>query len=61
MASPNSKHQIISEELGFQMGAFIRRYKLGRVMYAPMDTRLDDNNVFQPDNFICCCKSLSHL
>jgi len=49
MPSPNSKHQIISDELIFQFNLFIRKHNLGRIIAAPMDTKFDENNVFQPD------------
>ncbi len=49
MASPHLNHQVISEELGFQLSSFIRQNKLGRLLYAPLDTILDENNLVQPD------------
>lgn len=49
MASPNFTHQVISEELGFQMGSFIRTHQLGKLLYAPIDTILDEDNLVQPD------------
>lgn len=49
MASPNFVHQVISEELGFQMGSFIRQNKLGKLLYAPIDTILNEDNLVQPD------------
>ena len=49
MPSPNFNHQAISEELGFQMGAFVRQHKAGKIIYAPIDVHFDENNVLQPD------------
>lgn len=49
MPSPNIEHQEISNEVSFQIGAFIRKHKLGKILYAPMDVRFDDNNTVQPD------------
>ena len=49
MPSPNFNHQAISEELGFQMGAFVRQHKAGKIIYAPIDVRFDEDNVLQPD------------
>jgi Uma2 family endonuclease len=49
MASPNQLHQALSEELGFQLGAFVRQNKLGKLRYAPLDVKFDNDNVVQPD------------
>jgi Uma2 family endonuclease len=49
MPSPSLLHQSISEELTFQMGTFLRKHKLGKLMYAPMDVKFDEDNVTQPD------------
>ncbi len=49
MPSPNNFHQAISEELGFQIGAFVRQNKIGKLRYAPIDVKFDNNNVVQPD------------
>lgn len=49
MPSPNLEHQEISNELSFQMTGFIKKHKLGKVLCAPMDTKLDENNIIQPD------------
>ncbi|MEM6298061.1 MAG: Uma2 family endonuclease [Bacteroidota bacterium] len=47
--APTPEHQRISEEIGFQLGTFLRKYKLGRVLYAPIDVVFDENNLKQPD------------
>ncbi|WP_338812442.1 Uma2 family endonuclease [Bernardetia sp. Wsw4-3y2] len=49
MPSPNFNHQAISEELGFQMGTFVRQHKAGKIIYAPIDVQFDEDNLFQPD------------
>ncbi len=49
MASPNVNHQFISEELGFQMGTFVRQHKAGKIIYAPIDVQFDEDNLLQPD------------
>lgn len=49
MASPNVKHHEISNELSFQITAFVKQLKLGKVLVAPMDVKLDENNIVQPD------------
>ena len=47
--TPNSEHQEISAELGFLLLTFIKRKKSGKVLFAPMDVKLDKSNVVQPD------------
>lgn len=47
--SPNLKHQKISNELSFQLTAFVKQLNLGTVLVAPMDVKLDENNIVQPD------------
>lgn len=49
MPSPNFNHQAISEELGFQMGTFVRQHKAGKIIYAPIDVQFDEDNLLQPD------------
>lgn len=49
MPSPNFNHQAISEELGFQMGLFVRQQKAGKIIYAPIDVHFNESNVLQPD------------
>jgi Uma2 family endonuclease len=49
MPCPTNLHQALSEELGFQFGAFIRQNKLGKLRYAPFDIKFDNDNVVQPD------------
>ncbi len=49
MPTPNTTHQIISDELVFQFNLFIRKNKLGKVLAAPMDVKFDKDNIVQPD------------
>lgn len=49
MASPNEIHQQISMELSAAMHFFAKNNKLGKVLTAPMDTILDEDNLVQPD------------
>jgi Uma2 family endonuclease len=49
MPTPNTTHQIISDELVFQFNVFVRKNNLGRVLAAPMDVKFDENNTVQPD------------
>jgi Uma2 family endonuclease len=49
MPTPNTTHQIISDELIFQFNLFVRKNKLGRVLAAPMDVKFDEDNNVQPD------------
>lgn len=48
--SPNPFHQRISFELSILLGNFLKSTKnKGFAVAAPMDVRLDDGNVYQPD------------
>lgn len=48
--SPNSKHQLISMKLSLLIGNFlIKTENQGLLLAAPMDVKLDDGNIFQPD------------
>jgi Uma2 family endonuclease len=49
MPSPLTPHQIISMNLSVEIGGFIRQYKLGKLLAAPMDVRFTANDVVQPD------------
>jgi Uma2 family endonuclease len=49
MASPNDIHQQISMELSASMHFFVKQNKLGKVLTAPMDTILNEDNLVQPD------------
>ena len=47
--SPTVVHQMISTNLFRALDAFVIESELGRVMYAPLDVVLSDEDVFQPD------------
>ena len=47
--SPKDRHQETLEEITFQLSAFVRRKKIGKVRFAPYDVYLDEKNAFQPD------------
>lgn len=47
--SPTTKHQMISERLGYKLRTFISKNRLGEIFYAPCDVYLDEENVVQPD------------
>jgi Uma2 family endonuclease len=49
MPSPSFIHQKISRILSNKMTNFAEERNLGEVLYAPMDTKFDENNVEQPD------------
>jgi Uma2 family endonuclease len=49
--SPTPPHQYIADELVFQFKVFVRRLGYGLVFSAPLDLRLADNTVVQPDLF----------
>ena len=48
-ASPNADHQFILGNLYAHLRAFVRTNDLGKVAFAPLDVRLDDENAPQPD------------
>jgi Uma2 family endonuclease len=47
--APRTKHQSVSVNLSSVMAPFARRHKLGKVLTAPCDVILSDENVVQPD------------
>jgi Uma2 family endonuclease len=49
MPSPLALHQIASSNLHTELGYFVKRHQLGRILAAPMDVRFTPNDVVQPD------------
>jgi Uma2 family endonuclease len=49
MPSPLAPHQIASSNLHTEIGYFVKRNQLGRLLSAPMDVRFTPNDVVQPD------------
>ena len=49
MASPLEQHQIVAFKLTLQLGNHIVAKKLGKLLFAPMDTILTPNDTVQPD------------
>ena len=49
MASPKDIHQKILANLHLEIGFYVKQNKLGEVRFAPIDVKLDDKNVVQPD------------
>lgn len=47
--APTSFHQIVCENIGFLLSSFVRKYKIGKVLYGPIDVYFGKKNVFQPD------------
>jgi len=47
--APSPYHQRISERIGFILGVFARKTRLGEVFYAPCDVVLSERDVVQPD------------
>lgn len=58
--SPTFAHQDISANLAFALAKFVREHKLGKVLNAPLDVVLDDENVVQPD-IIFISQTRSHI
>lgn len=48
-ASPNTAHQWASLELTWRLMNYLKSNPIGRMFYAPMDVRLADDTVVQPD------------
>ncbi|HEY3875715.1 MAG TPA: Uma2 family endonuclease [Candidatus Kapabacteria bacterium] len=46
---PSTYHQDIAQFLSETLGQIVRRLKLGKVLYSPVNVYADDENVFQPD------------
>ena len=49
MPSPIFKHQETQNLLSTYLTLHVLQHKLGKVVTAPMDTKFNENNVFQPD------------
>lgn len=47
--SPVPLHQKIVMDLAFMLNSFVKKNNSGQVFVAPLDVRLDNNNVYQPD------------
>src|SRR5690606_38069544 len=47
--APTYSHQYILGELHTQMSNYLKKNPMGRVVLAPFDVHLDEENVFQPD------------
>jgi Uma2 family endonuclease len=47
--APSTRHQVILENLSYSLGAFTRQTKSGQIAYAPLDVRLGEDTVLQPD------------
>ena len=49
MSAPTPNHQEVLFEITLQIGNFVKRNKLGKVYFAPVDVQLDERNIIQPD------------
>ena len=47
--APNIKHQTVVFNLGMILGLFVRKHGLGKLLLAPTDVVLSDEDVVQPD------------
>jgi len=47
--APNLDHQEVSGELYALLRSYVRAHRLGRVWYAPVDVRLSEHDVVEPD------------
>ena len=53
---PTSVHQKISGNIFFELRKYIKENKKSCEIYAPLDVRLDKDNVVQPDILVVCDK-----
>jgi len=49
VAAPATIHQAVSENIGFKLSTYMRKHKVGKVFYAPVDVVFSQTNVVQPD------------
>ncbi|MCB1159754.1 MAG: Uma2 family endonuclease, partial [Leptospiraceae bacterium] len=49
MYSPSFRHQQVLGKLYIEIGVFVNREGIGEAVMAPLDVRLDEKNVVQPD------------
>ena len=49
VAAPDVLHQDLSRDLEFVMWQYVKEKGLGKVLFAPVDVVLDEENVVQPD------------
>jgi Uma2 family endonuclease len=49
VAAPDVPHQDVSRDLEFIMWQYVKERNLGKVLFAPVDVVLDEENVVQPD------------
>jgi Uma2 family endonuclease len=60
--APIPAHQVILNEINFQLLLHFKKYKTGMVYIAPLDVYLDnDRNVVQPDLIVLLNKTMSIL
>jgi Uma2 family endonuclease len=48
-SSPSPQHQLVSIKLSSLLHVFVSTSELGTILCAPIDVRLDEHNVLQPD------------
>lgn len=49
MPTPSATHQSISMNLSINLGIYIKRHQLGKLLAAPMDTIFSPHDTLQPD------------
>ena len=59
--SPTPKHQSISSNIHLLMGSFVLKKTLGKVCYSPLDVRLWEGKVRQPDIVFMSNKHLDRI
>ncbi len=58
--APSLGHQKVSRDLFSILWGHVQDQKMGEVYYAPVDVKLDDTNIFQPDLVFVAAKN-AHL
>jgi Uma2 family endonuclease len=52
--APSWQHQLISENLEFEIKSHLRPRKICQIVYAPIDVYLSNDTVVQPDIIVVC-------
>ena len=47
--APNIFHQTVTNNLEFAIRSFIKKNKIGKMFHAPVDVKLSETNLVQPD------------
>ncbi len=59
--APNIEHQFIVGRIFRHLDEFLEAHPIGRAFISPVDVRMDDENVFQPDVFVILTEHLDRV